>query len=382
MLLGLRMMEDRAKEAFVEELGLKVEGDLTETLIDWMARTVQAKGKSPEEIEYIVLKWLAGRIGLSDYEELDVNDLEASVRRRVAEDSHDFLFPFMEVGSAIAYLGPLAAVEPKLELLEASAVGLIPSSAARDRMRREWKARGAELLALGDVVKAGALLEHLQQPLDILKHCSDSTKAAILSFSQVVALSDGRWEMEEEQFSRGLAERLGVDFDTLQQISAEVTQWFWAHLRELEGHAAKERNTAEELALNLNAAQLTLESVGSLASFSDVVEKGFVGSIHRTIGKTKNRSSFSLGFATGMLCYIRDKWKSDEHEALLRLVLAAIYRQHLIAHGEQVEITKEDIAGYIEDRRVENPSDILAETMVGDNKPNTPRRTISLEPEH
>jgi hypothetical protein len=378
MLLGLRMMEDSAKEAFLEELSIKPTQDLNQTLIDWMGKTMRAKDTSPEAVELAVLQWLAGRIGLENYQALGVDDLEASVRRKVAEDSHDFLFPFMEVGSAIAYLGPLAVVEPKLELLEASAVGLIPSSAARERMRHYWKARGAKLLELGDVIKADALLAHLEEPLSILALSSDSTKSAILSFSQAVALSDGRYESEEEHFSRGLAERLGVEFDALQQISAKVTQWFWAHYRELESHAQKERNTNEELALNLQAAQLTLESVGSLASFSDVVERGFVSSIHGTIGKTGKKGSFSLGFATGMLCYIRDKWHSEEHETLLRLVLAAIYRQHLQFSAEQAEITESDVVEYIAEREVENPAETLAETMIGkDTLPAV--RKISLD---
>ncbi|MFA5507099.1 MAG: hypothetical protein WC314_06450 [Vulcanimicrobiota bacterium] len=379
MLLGLRMMEESAKQAFLEELALKPTGDTDQTLIEWMGRASRAKGDSAEEIELSVLRWLATRIGCQGFENLELDELEASVRRKVAEDSHDFLFPFMEVGSAIAYLGPLAVVEPKLELLEASTVGLIPSSSARDRMRQYWKARGAKLLQLGDVIQADALLSHLQEPLEILVHCSDATKAAILSLSQVVALSDGRYEVEEEQFSKGLAERLGVPFEKLQQISAEITQWFWKHLRELEGTSPKQRNTSEELALSLRAAQLTLESVGSLASFSDVVERGFVGSIHNSIGKTrKKRGSFTLGFATGMLCFIRDKWRSDDHETLLRLALAALYRQHLHVAAEQAEITSSDVKEYIEDRRVENPADTLAETMVGREKIQNVRK-ISLD---
>ena len=378
MLLGLRMMEDSAKEAFLEELDLKPKDNINQTLIEWMAKTVGSDGKSAEAVEWEVLRWLAARIGFKNYEGLDVDDLEASVRRKVAEDSHDFLFPFMEVGSAIAYLGPLSVVEPKLELLEASAVGLIPSSSARDRMRQYWKARGAKLVELGDVIRADALLEHLEEPLSILALSSNSTKAAILSFSQAVALSDGRYETEEELFSKGLAERLGVAYETLQKISAEVTQWFWAHYRELEGHAQKERNTAEELTLNLQAAQLTLESVGSLASFSDVVERGFVSSIHSTIGKTGKKGSFSLGFATGMLCYIRDKWRSEDHEALLRLVLAAIYRQHLQFSADQADITTQDMSAYVEESRVENPAETLAETMIGKDKLQSVKK-ISLD---
>ena len=122
MLLGLRMMEDSAKLAFIEELELKPKGDIDQTLIEWMGKAARAKGGSAEEIELAVLRWLAARIGLENFDHLGLDELEASVRRKVAEDSHDFLFPFMEVGSAIVYLGPLSVVEPKLELLEASTV--------------------------------------------------------------------------------------------------------------------------------------------------------------------------------------------------------------------------------------------------------------------
>lgn len=379
MLLGLRMMEDSAKLAFIEELELKPKGDIDQTLIEWMGKAARAKGGSAEEIELAVLRWLAARIGLENFDHLGLDELEASVRRKVAEDSHDFLFPFMEVGSAIVYLGPLSVVEPKLELLEASTVGLIPSASARDRMRQYWKSRGAKLMELGDVIQAHALLEHLEEPIKILEHCSDSTKAAILSLSQVVALSDGRYEVEEEQFSKGLAERLGVSQERLHQISTEVTQWFWKHLRGLEGGTSQQRSTSEELTLNLQAAQLTLESVGSLASFSDVVERGFVGSIHNSIGKSaKKKGSFSLGFATGMLCFIRDKWRSDDHETLLRLALAALYRQHLQASADHAEITKDDLKEYVGERKVENPAETLAETMVGKDKPQVVRK-ISLD---
>ena len=131
--------------------------------------------------------------------------------------------------------------------------------------------------------------------------------------------------------------------------------------------------------MNLQAAQLTLESVGSLASFSDVVERGFVGSIHNSIGKSaKKKGSFSLGFATGMLCFIRDKWRSDDHETLLRLALAALYRQHLQASADHAEITKDDLKEYVGERKVENPAETLAETMVGKDKPQVVRK-ISLD---
>lgn len=135
---------------------------------------------------------------------------------------------------------------------------------------------------------------------------------------------------------------------------------------------------------------MALESCGSLASFSAVVERGFVGSIHDTMSKSSMIASkmktwgrtplrLPLGFATGMLCYIRDRLRSDDSETLLRLSLAAIYRQHLDVTGDHAEISEEDLERYVPTQEVENPADILAETVVGTGKTG-PVRKITLDP--
>jgi len=385
-------MEDSAKRAFVEELGLEVpaDEDPTEALVCWMAEAVGEKKESPEAVELAVLRWLASRLDLKQTEGLGVNELEAVVRRQVAEESHDFLFPFMEVGSAVAYLGPRSVVGPKLELLEASTAGVIPSHTARDRMRRYWQTRGAQLLAIQDVIDARMLIEHLAEPISILKVGSESTKASVIALAHAVALSDGRFEVEEEQFTLELARQLDLSSDKYKEITTSVTQHFWKHLTEVSAGTSDQRTTAEELALNLQAAQLALESCGSLASFSAVVERGFVGSLHRTISASsrwgaklrewgKTPLKLHLGFATGMLCFIRDRWNSDSQETLLRLALGAIYQQHLLATADHAEIEESDITEYLKDRRVENPAETLAETMT-DTREREQVRRISLEP--
>lgn len=386
MLRGLELMEPLSKAAFAEEIGLQVSSpeQLTWALVEWMGRAVGVNSSDPKVVELSVLHWFAKRLEMKDFETLSIDDLEAAVRRKVAEDSHDFLFPFMEIGSAIAYLGPETVVGPKLELLEASTAGLIPSQSARERMRRYWDDRGARLLALQQTLDPPALINHLSEPLEILRQASQQTKSAVLSLSHVVALSDGRFELEEEHFTRLLAQELGLTSEQNQQIGREVGQAFWRHLRELEGSSNSPRSTGQELALTVRAAQLALESCGSLASFSEVVERGFVGSLHSTLGRTQSRERMKgwrmpLGFATGMLCFIRDRWKSDRHETLVRLILAGIYQQHLHFSSEQATITEDDLTGYLPQRVVENPADILAETVVGE-KSQKPVRRISLEP--
>jgi hypothetical protein len=386
-------MEEPAKQAFCEELGLTTSenGSLDEVLVDWMGRELGVNSESPQEVEHGVLLWLAARLGITGVEALPVDELEAAVRRKVADDSHDFLFPFMELGSAVAYIGPRTVVGPKLEFLESATAGLIPSHSARDRMRKYWHARGEKLLAYEGNIEVEALVELLQEPLDILRVGSESTRASVLTLGFAVALADGRFEVEEEQFLAALARELNLTTEKADQIAKEVKQAFWKHLAAIGGGTTQERSTAEELALTLRAAQLSLESCGSLASFSDVVERGFVGTLHSSLSggsrfarKMKKWSKaplrLPLGFATGMLCYIRDKWNQDDHETLLRLSLAAIYRQHLEATADHAEITHEDLEGYMEERRVDNPADLMADTLVGSSEKQPAVRRISLEP--
>lgn len=391
MLKGLQMMEESARRAFLKELGLQPDTDDTYyQLVGWMSEAVGSDCATPEAVELDVLRWMAGQLDLKGFEKFPVDQLEATIRRHVADESQDFLYPFMEVGCAVAYIGPQKVVGPKLELLESSTAGLIPSHTARDRMRQAWLARGAKLLASGEKLRAHDVIEQLAEPISILKLASEPTRAAVLVLCHAVALSDGRFEVEEEQFAELLAAQLGVGSEKLQQISSEVGKAFWNHLSDLGGGTHKARSTGEELALNMRAAQLALESCGSLASFSQIVEKGFVGSLHssmstgekvarklKTWGNTPIR--LSLGFATGMLCYIRDRWNADEHETLMRLTLASIYQQHLLATGDHAEISEDDVDDYVPEQTVENPAEVLAETVIGREK-SKPVRKISLEP--
>lgn len=394
MLEGLNRLTLDELEAFAKEAETLGDGDdralVVRKLLDWMGSVSGAKDRDPEKIERQCLRWLSERLELDAPDSASVDELEAGVRRKIAEESYEFLFPFLEVGSSIAYIGPKQVVGPKLELLEASSASLIPSHSARDRMKVYWRERGALLLAKQDELTIDDLMDYLELPLLLLKQQSEQTRLSVLILSYVVALSDGRFEAPEEQFTAALAAHLDIDTIEAEKAQREVSQIFWKKMTELGGGVYQPRNTEEELSLNLKAAQLTLESSGSLASFSDEVEKGFVASLHRSMegGAALKRGMkswdktpfrFPLGFATGMLCYIKERWSVESHELLMRLCLAAIFRQHLEATGDNAEITEERITDYLPDREVENVADTLAETAIGKDKVEVSRR-ITLEP--
>ncbi len=393
MLAGLRDLTQSELEAFARETQTFKEGAdhqaLFNGLVGWMASRVDTgKGASPAEVERAVLIWLAQKLELPHPDNATTDDIEASVRRKIAEESYEFLFPFLAVGSAVAYLGPSQVIGPKLELLEASSAALIPSHSARERMRLYWKERSAALQGDNRQITPDELIEYFRETLTYLAETGLPTRLSILILNHVVALSDGRYEQPEEIFMQALADILKVDKAEAERVRREVSESFWKQLTSLGGgtYQSGGRQTEEELSLNMRAAQGTLEETGGLASFNQEVEQGFVASLHRSLQKDSAfrrglRGGGALGFATGMLCYIKERWRVGDHEILMRLSLAAIFRQHLEATGDNARITTERIEGYLPQSKVENVADTLAETAVGKPVPQGGEvKRISLDP--
>lgn len=390
MLAGLQDLTERELEAFAKETQTFKEGmdrhALLQELMNWMATRIGVKGGAPEEMERAVLVWLAERLELALPSHTTTDDIEAAVRRKIAEESYEFLFPFLAVGSAVAYLGPVQVVGPKLELLEASSAALIPSHSAREKMRGYWKERGAVLQ--GDrQLSPAELISYFQETLTHLAETELPTRLSILILNHVVALSDGRYEQPEEIFMQSLAEALKVDRAEAERIRQKVSETFWRQLTALGGgtYQTGGRTSEDELSLNMQAAQATLEATGGLASFTQEVEQGFVASMNHSLQKDSSFRQGSrggaLGFATGMLCYIKERLRPGGHEILVRLAMSAIFRQHLEATGDHAKITSERIGSYLPQSKVENVADTLAETAVG-RPVQTPGevKKISLEP--
>lgn len=383
MLAGLKDLTQSELEAFAKEAQTYREGQSQEAVLDalmaWMASRAGAKGVPPTEMERAVLSWLAQRLGLMIAADTSTDDIEAQVRRKIAEDSYEFLFPFLAVGSAVAYLGPAQVIGPKLELLEASAAALIPSHSARQKMRDYWVQRGSVLQA-DKQVTAGELMDYFRETVDLLAEMGLPTRISILVLNHVVALSDGRYEQSEDLFMQLLGDALKVDRAEAERVKRDVSEAFWKQLTALGGgtYQSQGRQTEEELAINMQAAQRTLDATRGLASFSAEVEHGFVASMRRSL--SLDQKVGALGLATGMMCYIKDRLRAGDHEILMRLALAAIFRQHLEATGDHARVTTERIEGYLPHHKVENVADTLAETAVGEPVTHAEVKKISLDP--
>lgn len=301
MLKGFHQLSDSELEAFAKEAELK--GGDRETriagLLSWMADLMRVGRKDSDLLEQAVVRWTAEKLEVSLAKDMDRDAIEAAVRRKIAEDSAAFLFPFLEVSSAIAYIGPRRVVGPKLEMLEAASAGIIPSHSAREKLRSYWTDRGEEILAQQDDLSASELISYLESPISVLRECSEPTRIAVLILSYVVALSDGRFEAPEEEYSLALISALGVEASAAEKAYQQVSTTFWRELTALGGGVCNNRATEEELVLTLRAAQNTLEKTGGIDSMGNLMKQGFVASLHRSLDSD---SPLRRGFAKGRAC--------------------------------------------------------------------------------
>lgn len=391
MLKGFYKLSDSELEAFTKEAELKCadrESNI-KVLLKWVAGLLRVSDGDRDKLERAVVRWTAEKLDVPLKEDMDRDAIEAAVRRKIADDSASFLFPFLEVSSAVAYIGPRRVVGPKLEMLEAASAGVIPSHSAREKLRKYWTERGEKIMAQQDQLSAADLIAHLEEPLAVLRECSESTRLAVLILSYVVALSDGRFEAPEEEYSLALISALGVEGAAAERAYEQVSSTFWKELTAIGGGVENNRATEEELVLTLQAAQATLQKTGGISSMGNLMEQGFVASLHRSIqadspirrGIREGQTMpfrFPLGFATGMMCYIRERWNADEHEILLRLSLAAIYQQHLEASESNTRVSIEEIKDHMPDREVENHNESLAKTTTRATN-DRPSKKISLD---
>ena len=223
-------------------------------------------------------------------------------------------------------------------------------------------------------------MDYFRETVDLLAEMGLPTRISILVLNHVVALSDGRYEQSEDLFMQLLGDALKVDRAEAERVKRDVSEAFWKQLTALGGgtYQSQGRQTEEELAINMQAAQRTLDATRGLASFSAEVEHGFVASMRRSL--SLDQKVGALGLATGMMCYIKDRLRAGDHEILMRLALAAIFRQHLEATGDHARVTTERIEGYLPHHKVENVADTLAETAVGEPVTHAEVKKISLDP--
>ena len=359
--------------------------ELIDKILHWMADVVgSSKKDNTEAIERDVIEWTARRWNIEVEANDATSDVEKRLRKAIADESSRHLMPFWEVGCAMAYVGPEDAVAPKLELMETAASRLVPSGAARQRLRTAWEQRRAPDGSWEQV------LETLAEDIELVKEDPDMVMSTLV-LSLVVAMADGRFGTDEEFFYEALASQLGVTMEDATKLKTRVNNLYWEKQQEL--LAQRKRGNDEEDAVSekyraLKAAHLTLETSGILQSLEDEVRSGFLGQLHKTMSedpdfnqgvKSWRKSSmlWPVGYAAGMCLYFKNRLKKHEHPGLIKAVFLSICRQHLLVRPEAEDLDREAVGVVeVDDRSTDK---LLLDSTMAEQKDKAPIQKIQLE---
>lgn len=345
------------------------QGELIERILKWMGSVVGTKAQEPYQIEREVVAWMAHYWGLEVSKDEDTGQIERRIRVAIAEESGKHLMPFWEVGCAMAYIGPEDAVGPKLELMETAASRLVPSQSARNELRKAW-----ETNRKGEGASWQAVLDALSGHIEKLKKDRDMVEPTLV-LSLVVALADGRFGLEEDQFYEQLGRRLEAPHMLVQDLKKRINGLFWEKQLEVSPSARTDDPESRETKLAaLKAAHLTLETTGVLRTLESEVQSGFLGQLHKNMTKdpafekgveswNKTPLLWPVGYAAGMCLYFKSKLRASDRPDLIKVAYLAICRQHLGATPDKGKLDDSVVA---KDKHVDKDTadKMLAEAAV------------------
>ena len=97
MYTGLSLMNEKELAEITRMIGVEVPPSSKEVLRDivsgWIARAVKKEGRAQEEVERTVLEFTAKMWRIIVPDGTDTNDLERSLRLKMAHDALEFLSP-------------------------------------------------------------------------------------------------------------------------------------------------------------------------------------------------------------------------------------------------------------------------------------------------
>lgn len=334
MLKGLKAMSAAELVEVARMVGADPESEpeeIRQATLAWVAKRAGAASADPAAVERAALERIAKEFGLQVEPGQDVNELERSVRVKVAADAAEYLAPAWHLASALVAIGPGDAVGPKLELLEKVASLAVPSHSAREKLLADWHARCHRKECLED------LLAELKPTLAQLKQKPEKLGQA-LTLALVISLADGRFAIEEEKFFRDVCQELGVSPDGANAILKKVNSQFWGHQTDVGLKSQPDQNKpTDEVSAALKAAELTLSSAGTLDGLvmdaRDKVIAGEEATSKLVAPKTGWRRLF--GGLSGVTHYLHTRLRSDEDVNLVRLAYLCIVRQHALAERER-----------------------------------------------
>lgn len=334
MLQGLKMMSPAELQEVGKLMGveqgtlvkLTPEILLQDVILAWIAKTAgSAKDqKDPDRLQRVVLEYLAKDFGLPLL--ADNDDLERSVRIKIAADASEYLAPSWNLACALIAMGPQDAHGIKLAMLEMAASLAVPSTSARKQLHADWQALCTRWSDGRDV------FEELRPVLENLKQQRKEKIEHALTLGLVITFADGRFSVEEEKLYKLVCDQLGVEPEEASSLLRRVNNLFWDQAAQVGPKRIENVSPETEKATALEAARRTLESSGSLEGLmletSDQVGAAAGGEAQPQAAQPKKGWQKMFGALTGLSQYLSSRQRSAEQVLLARIAYLAILRQH------------------------------------------------------
>jgi tellurite resistance protein len=324
MLHGLELLNPDEQSEVLRLIGIeeKIDAEAASTaILAWMAELVGAKGVSDAaQLERSVLETVAKHWSVEYAAEIDTNDLERLLRRKMAAEATVFLAPCWRLACALVAAEASAVDDSKLDMLEKAARLVVPSTSVLGEHRREWERLVATWQHENPIPQLEIEMNELAKTPGVARQA--------LRLGLVIALADGRLSADEERLCKELG--LAMELSEADSFAGELNSLFWKHRNAMAEYAS---SRPEEIAV-VAARQALLES-GALEGLVNEARDNLVEDGDE--GTTSSGWSRMMGALSGLSQFFSAKMDDESQASLSRIVYLTIMKQRSVVLREQRE---------------------------------------------
>lgn len=321
MYIGLSLMNEDELAEITRLIGVEQPPGSRDVLVDivsgWIARAVKKEGRAQEEVERCVLEWTAESWKILIPAGTDTNDVERSLRLKIAQDAADFLSPGWVLCCALIAVGQESNIQAKLELMEEAASTAVPSQRARRVKRAEWSNLCSRWSKTDPTEELDSYLSVMKERPELQGEC--------LSLGLALSLLDGKIGFPTERLYRHICDQLDMPRAESDDIKAKVNDLYWKHHNAVMPTQTKDGEPQADPIRS--ATQKTVYDAGALEALAIEARQRLFASLEP---KDKKKSGWSklVGGLSGMSPFFSNKMKNSMHATLARVVYHTILKQH------------------------------------------------------
>ena len=320
MYTGLSLMNEKELAEITRMIGVQVPPSSKEVLRDivsgWIARAVKKEGRAQEEVERTVLEFTAKMWRIIVPEGTDTNDLERSLRLKMAHDASEFLSPGWALCCALIAVGKQTNIPKKLDLMEEAASTAVPSQKARKAKREEWNQLCQRWSTNDPTPELDSYINDLAARPELHTEC--------LTLGLGLSLLDGSIGFPTERLYREICDRLDIGRGESDEIKAKVNDLYWKHHNAAMPTQTKDGEPEDPVR---SATERTVYDAGALEALVLEARQQLFASVVPDEPKKSGWSKL-MGGLSGMSPFFSNKMKDENLANLARVVYHTILKQH------------------------------------------------------